>query len=274
MMMMMMPMMTTSSSTSANLSSSAFDNPNPTNNSNEYLSSPPPPPPPRPPPPQQSHRLSATPADQFDVDQIDPVEKLRKVESQLIRLQEGINKLNHEIFKDPQNHTRPPPEYLDGYNCLTASLHDLQQEKEKLEAIIKARDEQHQQQLHAMMINRSHNDSNNSLFESSPFDDNNGDHVVGDVGVGFVVSPRTSASSPQNNNNNAQHIHHHQHNYYNAQPSTTPPSTSLSCSPSKYSSSLNNPNNNNNDDHLPDLISHRKQQPPTSLTAKNNNLPR
>lgn len=52
-------------------------------------------------------------------------------------MQELINKLNYEIFKNPQNYTRPPSEYLEVYNTFTATLHSLQKKKETLDQAIK-----------------------------------------------------------------------------------------------------------------------------------------
>lgn len=78
-------------------------------------------------------------------------------------MQDLINKLNNEIFKDPQNHIRPPSEYLEVYNRFTMLLHCMQKRKETLEQEIK----HSQEKSNSIQATRSNNDSNSSLFESA-----------------------------------------------------------------------------------------------------------
>lgn len=78
-------------------------------------------------------------------------------------MQDLINKLNNEIFKDPQNHIRPPSEYLEVYNRFTLLLHCMQKRKETLEQEIK----HSQEKSNNIQATRSNNDSNSSLFESA-----------------------------------------------------------------------------------------------------------
>ncbi len=54
------------------------------------------------------------------------------IENEIKRMQDLIDKLNSEIFKNPQNYTRPPSEYLEIYNTFTEKLHTLQLKKQQL----------------------------------------------------------------------------------------------------------------------------------------------
>lgn len=53
-------------------------------------------------------------------------------------MQDLIDKLNSEIFKNPQNYKRPPSEYLEIYNSFTEKLHELQVKKQQLDQMIKS----------------------------------------------------------------------------------------------------------------------------------------
>ena len=89
-------------------------------------------------------------------------------------MQELIEKLNFEIFRNPQNYTRPPSEYLEIFNTLTEQLHHLQIKKQILDQSTK----QHkmltasatssstlQQQQQQQTINNNNN--NNNKFTSN-----------------------------------------------------------------------------------------------------------
>lgn len=49
------------------------------------------------------------------------------------QMQDLIEKLNSEIFKNPRNCTRPPSEYLEVYNDITEKLHHLQLRKQTID---------------------------------------------------------------------------------------------------------------------------------------------
>lgn len=56
-----------------------------------------------------------------------------ELDNNIKQIQDLIEKLNSEIFKNPRNCTRPPSEYLEIYNTFTERLHNLQIRKQKLE---------------------------------------------------------------------------------------------------------------------------------------------
>ena len=56
-----------------------------------------------------------------------------ELDNKIQQMVDIITKLNHVIFIDPSNHTRPPSEYLEIYNTLTDQLHNLQVRKENID---------------------------------------------------------------------------------------------------------------------------------------------
>lgn len=57
-----------------------------------------------------------------------------ELKNDIKQLQELIDKLNFEIFKNPRNCTRPPSEYLEIYNTFTEQLHNLQILKQTIDS--------------------------------------------------------------------------------------------------------------------------------------------
>ena len=58
----------------------------------------------------------------------------QELKNKIKQLQDLIDKLNCEIFKYPQNCTRPPSEYLEIYNSFTENLHNLQVRKQMIDS--------------------------------------------------------------------------------------------------------------------------------------------
>jgi len=54
-----------------------------------------------------------------------PIEST-KLDNEIKTYQDLIDKLNHDIFNDPRNYTRPPSEYLEIFHTFTEHLHNLQ----------------------------------------------------------------------------------------------------------------------------------------------------
>ncbi len=52
--------------------------------------------------------------------------ELTKLDNEIKTYQDLIDKLNHDIFNDPRNYTRPPSEYLEIFHTFTEHLHNLQ----------------------------------------------------------------------------------------------------------------------------------------------------
>ena len=66
-------------------------------------------------------------------------------------MQDLIDKLNSEIFKNPQNYKRPPSEYLEIYNSFTEKLHELQVKKQQLDQMIKMNKNESENQSNSMI---------------------------------------------------------------------------------------------------------------------------
>lgn len=53
--------------------------------------------------------------------------------NEIRQMQDLIEELNSEIFKNPRNCTQPPSEYLEVYNDITEKLHHLQLRKQSID---------------------------------------------------------------------------------------------------------------------------------------------
>jgi hypothetical protein len=56
------------------------------------------------------------------------------IDDNIKKMQDHIDQLNQEIFKNPNNVARPPSEYLEVFKLFTGKLHCFQVEREELEA--------------------------------------------------------------------------------------------------------------------------------------------
>lgn len=76
-----------------------------------------------------------------------------ELKNDIKQLQDLIDKLNFEIFKNPRNYTRPPSEYLEIYNTFTEQLHNLQVRKQTIDS--------------ELQLNENDNEKNNLLERSN-----------------------------------------------------------------------------------------------------------